>query len=79
MATDFVKDVSSAKKTALAGYEALWNARLKILVAAGDLNGLLQHIGSPAEVLGDNCSCNSGCGALSAGDFSVDPAGLRRS
>ncbi len=72
-----LKEIADAKRRVIEGSEALWNARLQILTKAGDMRGLLNHLRSPVELAGDNCGCNSACGALSEGQFGVDPAGFR--
>jgi hypothetical protein len=66
-----IAEIRRAKSTALEGYEALWNSRLELLTRAGDMAALLQHLRSPVELAGDNCSCNSGCGLLEGAETGV--------
>ena len=64
LTSEKVGEIERAKARVLDGYEALWNERLGLLVKSGDLAALLNHLRSPVELAGDNCSCNSGCGSL---------------
>jgi hypothetical protein len=66
-----IAEIQRAKSTALQGYEALWNSRLELLTRAGDMAALLQHLRSPVELAGDNCSCNSACGSLEHADVGM--------
>ncbi len=78
LAADELKRAEEAKRKILDGAETLWNSRLELLANAGDLRALLSHLTSPVEVAGDNCSCNSGCGALGPGGVVSDPGSLAR-
>lgn len=39
----------------------LWNIRLDLLRRSGSYRALLDHLASPAELAGDNCTCNNAC------------------
>ncbi len=60
--------IKKAKAEILEGSTMIWNARLELLVNSGNLTGALDHLNRAAES-GDNCGCNSGCGALSQIDI----------
>ncbi len=74
LSSEDVKRVAEAKGKIIEGSQTIWNSRLDLLVRAGDLRALLNHLTSPAEVAGDNCGCNSGCGALGPGGLVSNPA-----
>lgn len=51
---------SARERLSSASFE-LWNARLETLRMAGNLRAIQDHLASPVELAGDNCSCNTGC------------------
>lgn len=63
-------EVKKAKAQIVEGACMIWNARLDMLVNSGNLTGTLDQLNRAVET-GDNCSCNSGCGAMSAQDLSA--------
>lgn len=61
MADEF-SEVKAAKAKILEGQLTIWNARLDALNRTGDAKAVIDHMKSAAEG-GDNCGCNSACGA----------------
>ncbi len=57
-----MEEIKKAKAQIVNGSLTIWNARLDALTSAGNLAGALDHLNRTAES-GDNCGCNSGCGA----------------
>jgi len=50
----------------------LWNLRLNLLRQSGSYRELLDHIASPAELAGDNCTCNNACN-IGCAELGFDP------
>jgi hypothetical protein len=63
MREEQVKQVVDAKRQIAEGSLEIWNARLDLLRSVGDIQGLLTHLRTPAEVgFLDNCDCDNHCG-----------------
>lgn len=50
----------------------IWNVRLDLLHESGSYRALLAHIASPAELAGDNCTCNNACN-IGCAQLGFDP------
>lgn len=57
-----MEEIKKAKAQIVGGSLVIWNARLDALVSAGNVIGALDQLNRTVET-GDNCGCNSGCGA----------------
>ena len=67
-----VARVASARTTQSRAAVELWNARLELLRQSGSYRELLGHIASPAELAGDNCTCNNACN-IGCAQLGFDP------
>lgn len=70
-----LEEVKKAKAQIMEGALTIWNTRLEALQKTGNLQVLLQHLGSPVE-WSDNCGCNVQCESFygSLDQQSVNPA-----
>lgn len=68
--------IGKAKSTQVESATELWNARLEILKSIGDVRGIYNHLRTPVELAGDNCGCNSACGAAEGLQAATNP-GIR--
>jgi len=72
---DRLDEITRAKREIVDGSLVIWNERLTALVNAGNLEGALDQLRSPAEIIAEitnNCGCNVQCGSL-AGQLGAQP------
>jgi hypothetical protein len=63
IADDVLSRIQKLKQQHSQAATELWNTRLELLQEAGDFRAIVDHLRTPVELAGDNCSCNSACRA----------------
>jgi hypothetical protein len=59
-----LSEIKNAKSQVVNGQLTIWNERLGLLLRAGKLSDLIQHLGSPVSDVVNNCGCNVQCGSI---------------
>ncbi len=65
---ELIEKAISAKRQIVDGSYELWNARVELLRNVGDIQGLLELLKDPVELVADNGNCGGcNCGAEQLG------------